>query len=430
MPFVGLDLHKKEIESAIVSDDGKIELQKRFAATNEGTLAFATQHLTKDHQVAVEATTNTWALVRLLQPFVHSVHVSNPLATRAIATSRVKTDKVDALVLAQLLRTGFLPTVWTPDAQTAELRQRCTERANLTQDRTRVKNRIHAILHQRMIPLPAGDLFSDANLTWLASVDLNPFDRSCLARQLFFLDMIETEITLFNDDLAQHAYHSPEVKLLMTLPGVDFPVAETILSTLGDWKRFPDGDHAAAYFGLVPSTRQSADKCYHGPITKQGSGHARWMLVQAAQHLDKHPGPLGAFFRRIMKKKTRNVAVVAVAHKIVTIAWQMLKNNEPYRYADPKTTEAKMSRLRIRATGERRKGGNPKGQPRPATYGSGEPTRGVPALEMVYEKESLPPIATLPPGEVKMLAEQGVAAYVEQIRQSRRLPKRRVPPSA
>jgi transposase len=245
-----------------------------------------------------------------------------------------------------------------------------------------------------------------------------------------FLNRVDTEITLFNDDLARHAYHSPEVKLLMTIPGVDFPVAETILSTLGDWTRFPDGDHAASYFGLVPSTYQSGEHCYHGPITKKGKGHARWMLVQAAQHLDKHPGPLGASFRRLQKKKNRNMAVVATARKIVTIAWQMLKNNEPYRYADPKTTAAKMSRLRVRATGERRQGGNPKGEPRPASHGSGKPTRAVPALETVYAKEALPPLQPLAPGENKMLAESGTAGYAAQIRRSYRVPKRTAPPSA
>jgi transposase len=430
MPFAGLDLHKKEVEAAILPDHGNQPIRYRFPATNEGILAFAQSHLSKQHQIAVEATTNTWALVRLLQPLVHSVHVSNPVATHAIAKSKVKTDKVDALVLAQLLRSGFLPTVWTPDETTSELRRRCTERANLTHDRVRIKNRIHAILHQHLIPLPQGDLFSDSNLRWLAQLNLPAFEHSCLARQLFFLDMVDTEITLFNDDLARHAYHSPEVKLLMTIPGVDFPVAETILSTLGDWTRFPDGDHAASYFGLVPSTYQSGDKCYHGPITKKGKGHARWMLVQAAQHLDKHPGPLGASFRRLQKKKNRNMAVVATARKIVTIAWQMLKNNEPYRYADPKTTAAKMSRLRVRATGERRKGGNPKGEPRPASHGSGQPTRAVPALETVYAKEALPPLRPLAPGESKMLEQSGTAGYAAQIRRSYRVPKRTAPPSA
>ncbi len=111
----------------------------------------------------------------------------------------------------------------------------------------------------------------------------------------------------------------------------------------------------------MPSVKQSAGKCYNGPITKAGSSQARWLLIQAAQSVSRHPGPLGAFFRKLEKRKNRNVAVVATARKLVTIAWHMLKNKEPYRYAMPRSTDDKLAGLRVRATGEKRKGGSPKG---------------------------------------------------------------------
>jgi hypothetical protein len=126
-----------------------------------------------------------------------------------------------------------------------------------------------------------------------------------------------------------------------------------MLAAWGDAKRFPDGDHAASYLGLAPCTKQSAEHCYHGPITKRGNALARWMLIEAAQHLDKHPGPLGNFFRRLARKKNRNVAVVAAARKLAVIGWQMLTSGEPYRYAIPRSTEAKLAKLRGQATGRR-----------------------------------------------------------------------------
>jgi transposase len=425
MPFAGLDLHKKVVEAIILDDDGAVLHRDRFPATHQAILAFAKQHLSKSHQVAVEATTNTWPVAALLEPLVHSVTVSNPMATRAIASSRIKTDKVDALVLAQLLRAGYLPSVWTPDAKTRNLRALCTERANLSADRTAIKNRIHAVLHQRLIEAPLGDLFSNDNLHWLTSLPLDPIGRQTLDRQLFFLDMIGTEAALFDDQLATIAYHTPEMRLLMTIPGFDFPTAQSLLATLGDWRRFPSGDEAASYVGLVPSTYQSANNCHHGPITKQGKAHTRWMLVQAAQSLDTHGGPIGVFFRRMARKKNRNIAVVATARKLAVVAWHMLTNNEPYRYADPKTIEAKFSRLRIRATGKRRKGGNPKGQPRSASYGSGQPSKLIKALDTVYEQEAIPALHDLAPGESRMLREQGVTDYVTTIRSARRVPKTR-----
>jgi hypothetical protein len=204
-------------------------------------------------------------------------------------------------------------------------------------------------------------------------------------------------------------------------------VAQTLLAALGDINRFKDADHAAGYLGLVPSTRQSADHCYHGPITKQGRGHARWMLVQSAQHVAAHPGPLGVFFRRLAKKKNRNVAVVATARKLVTIAWHMLKNNEPYRYATPRVVDTKLARLRVKATGDKRKSGPPKGQKHSGTRGTGERTRFIPALDTIYEREGLPPTAPLPNGEIRMLHDNNLFKTLEHIQTPRREPRRKTP---
>ena len=423
MTFAGLDLHKKEVEAALVDHQGNILHRSRFAATREALEAFAKARLSSDTAVAVEATTNTWPVAAILQPLVGKLVVSNPLRTKAIASAKIKTDKVDALALAQLLRTGYLPEVWIPDNETRLMRQRSTERAMLSADRTRIKNRIHSVLHQRLIEAPSSDLFSRKNLLWLQTLALDPFGRDALDRHLRQLDRVEQELAALTQQIAVHAHQTPQVKLLMTLPGVDFTVAETILAALGDLSRFETPDKAASYLGLVPSTRQSGDHCYHGPITKQGARHARWLLVQAAQHAALHPGPIGAFFRRIAKRKNRNVAVVAVAHKLVVLAWHMLKNNEPYRYAQPKTLQAKLSRLRILATKQKRTGGMPKGQPRTPQYGKGC-TKAIPSLDQLYAAEGLPPIlAELKPGERQMLEQHGVAAHAKAVRTPRRIPR-------
>ena len=423
MPFAALDLHRKEIEAVTLDDSGNIELSQRFAATREAILNFAQRHLSKQHRVVFEATTSTWAVADLLRPFCAEVVISNPLRTRAIASAKIKTDKVDATVLAHLLRLGYLPPVWAPDEPTQALRRDTTERACLVADRTRIKNRIHAILHQRLIPAPAGDLFSDANLRWLAALDIDPAGREALRRQLELLAFTEELIGQVTQGLAAQAYADPRVKLLMTLPGVDFTVAQTLLSALGDITRFESSAKAAAYLGLVPSTYQSGENCYHGRITKQGRSHARWMMVEAAQHLDKHPGPLGVFFRRIAKKKNRNVAVVATARKLVTIAWHMLRNNEPYRYAVPSTVEAKFARLRIRVTGKRRRGGLKKGEPRPAQYGKGC-TKAVPTIDNVYEREHLPALSSPKTAERRMLTDAGIDQWEAALHQATRRPKK------
>ena len=153
MPVAGLDVHKRIVQACVLDEHGKVAHQARFACTREELTAFARKHLGKDFQVALEATTNTWAVVEVLAPLVGEVVVSNPLRTRAIAEAKVKTDKVDARVLAELLYCGYLPRVWIPDEATRQGRHLCTRRATLVARRTGIKNRLHAVLHQRLIHL-------------------------------------------------------------------------------------------------------------------------------------------------------------------------------------------------------------------------------------------------------------------------------------
>ena len=258
-------------------------------------------------------------------------------------------------------------------------------------------------------------------MTWLKQVPLNPQVRDYIDSDLRILNSLEREIEKLDKQITAAAWKCDQAKLLLTLPGVDYPVAMTLLAALGDIHRFKDGDHAASYLGLTPSTHQSAEHCYHGPITKPGNSHARWMLMEAAQHLDKHPGPLGVFFRRLAKKKNRNVAVVATARKLVTIAYLMLKTNEPYRYAQPATVQAKLARLRVRGGGRKRKGGTKKGAAgRHPNYGSGNGQKRIPPLQEVCRKEGVAeprPLEELPAGEQRMLADTGLLAVLAVQRQ-------------
>jgi transposase len=424
MHYIGLDVHKRVVEAAVLDEGGQLVHRERFPATREALERFAKERLTAEDALVLEATTNTWAIVAILQPHVGRLLVSNPLLTRAIAQAKVKTDRIDARVLAQLLRAGYLPEVWIPDEGTRALRELTQRRAALVAQRTAIKNRIHAILHQRLLHAPLDDLFAPTGRRWLATLDLDAQGRSLLDAEQRLLASVEHEIQALSQTLAVSGHPDPRVRLLLTLPGVDLAVAITLLAALGDIGRFRTPDHAASYLGLVPSTRQSAEHCYHGPITKRGRSQARFLLVQAAQHLDRHPGPLGVFFRRLAKKKNRNVAVVATARKLVTIAWHVLTSGEPYRYAKPRTVETKLARLRVAATGSRRRGGVPKGTPRSAHYGTGDSTRTVPSLDDLCAYEGLPPLQPLARGEARMLRDTNTEAFANSVRLTQRVPRR------
>jgi transposase len=420
--YVGMDIHKEMAVSCIVDEQGKVVQRQRCRCTREELAQFGRRYLQPSDKVALEATTNTWEVVGILKSFVAEVAVSNPLKTKAIAEAKIKTDKVDAEVLAQLLRCDFLPRVWEPPVATQALRRVTARRAALVTDKTGIKNRIHAVLHQRLIPCPFTDLFGVQGRQWLQTLSLDTDGRASVDSDLRLLAAVEAEIAQQDQVLATAAYEEPRVKLLMTLPGVSLTVAQTLWAVLGEVDRFRDADHAASYLGLVPTTYQSGKHCYHGPITKQGHRHARALLVQAAQHVRTHPGPLGTFFRRVAKRRGYNVAVVATARKLVVIAWHMLKANEPYRYAQPQTVEAKLEQMRVTATGEKRKRGYARGTPRPATYGSGQRVQRVRSLSQVCERIALPPpksLAILPLAEQRMLEQSGTLEFVQSIQHAK-----------
>jgi transposase len=414
--FVGCDLHKQQITFCILDAEGTVLQRGRIASTRQAIQAFARNELRLTDEVSMEATTNTWAVVDLVEPHVTRIVVSNPMATKAIAAAKIKTDRIDAKVLADLLRCRYLPEVWQPDPATRKLRRLTNRRSGLGGDRTAIKNRLHAVLAMRLIEVPVKDLFSPAGLAWLRSTpDFDEETRSAVDSDLRLLDATEAELKAMDLTLAKLGYSEARVKLLMTLPGVDLPVALSLLAAWGDESRFIDAAHAVSYLGLVPRTYQSDRRCYRGPITKRGNSNARWMLVQAAQHLDSHPGPLGVFFRRLLNRKNRNVAVVAAARKLALVAWHMLRNNEPYRYAQSDTTAAKLARLRVKATGERRKPATVKGQACVSKSATGGRTRTVKPLAKVYEEEGLPLPTGLKSGEVRMIEETGVRPFVETL---------------
>ena len=428
MKWIGLDVHKRVVQAAVLHDTGEVEEDIRFACTAELLRDFCRKHVGVKEKVALEATTNCWAVAAIIREFTDGVMVSNPMRTKLIAQSRRKTDKVDALTLAQLLSAGFLPGVWEPDAKTREKREITSRRAALVHDRTAVKNRLHAVLAQRMI-VPDERLFSKAGHHLLRTLELDAVGRQLVDSDLRQLAQVDKEIAALDEVIAKLAQDDELAKLLMTLPGFDFGGAVGVVAGAGDMKRFPDGNHFASYFGLVPSTKQSAETTYHGPITKAGRAHVRWIFCQAANHLGGNKGPLGLFFRRLARKKGHNKAVVATARKLAVIAWHLLTKREPYRYAEPRSVENKLSRLRVRTTKTKRKT-SMRGTSRPATYGSGVGTRVVKSIDAVLASESLPPRTEAPPGEKKFLQRTGLEAVVAEYAKPQRLPRIRSRPLA
>jgi transposase len=219
MRVLGLDVHRTFAEVAIW-EEGVVRSAGRINLTREALETFANS-LSPTDEVVLEATGNTHAVVRMLHGHARRVVISNPLRTRAIADAKVKTDKIDATVLAQLHASGFLLEVWMPDETTEQLRRQ-GRRAQLVRHRTRLKNQIHSILHRNLVPpCPATDLFGQKGRVWLGQQALPPDEQRTVESLLRALDFTGTDLAAIDHDLAEIALGEPAAKRLMTIPGVD-----------------------------------------------------------------------------------------------------------------------------------------------------------------------------------------------------------------
>lgn len=361
MRTIGLDVHRDFCEVAII-DGGVIRGAPRVPTTPEDLAAFA-QSLLPTDQVVLENTSNARAVASIIEPHVGRVAIANALAVKLIAHARVKTDRIDARVLAQLLAAGFLPEVYFGDEDTRVMRRRISRRAALVKQRTAAKNEIHAVLIRSLkVRPPVSDLFGVKGRAWLASqllaVDESETVQGCLRQ----IDLLDAEIATMDRALAQVALGSESIRRLMTIPGLDMITATAVASAIGDVSRFPTPRHLVSYLGLNPTVHQSGvTPARMGRISKAGSTVARWALVEAAWTASKAPGPLHAFAQRVGARRGRNIAAVAVARKLAVLSWHLLTKQQDYAYQRPSLTANKIRKLELltgapQARGVRRTG--------------------------------------------------------------------------
>jgi len=354
--YIGMDVHREFAQLAVV-EDGLVRDEGRIGVSPEALRAWAAG-LRADDQVALEATGNSDAIANLLAPLVGRVVVSNPSKTRAIAEAKVKTDKVDARILAQLLAADFLPPVWLPDERTRSLRRQVTRRAHIVRQRTRLKNQVHAILARNLAPSPpVSDLFGTTGRHWLSRQDLPADERASVQALLRQLDFQGTELAAVDRELAVEAIGDPVVARLMTIPGIDAIAAISIVAAVGDFSRFTSPDKLVAYVGLNPKVRQSGNSTpVHGRISKAGRAQVRGVLVEAAWSASRAPGPLRAFYQRINPRRGFQTAVVATARKMTVLAWHLATKDQDYAFARPALVTHKRRKLELAAGAPSRRG--------------------------------------------------------------------------
>jgi len=329
MLYTGLDYHRSFSYITTMNDKGEIIGQKKLPSNGE--IIDFLKEFGESMEVAIEATPSWYWLYDHLEEEGFEVKLSHPLKTKAIAYAKVKTDKVDSATLAHLLRSNLLPLSYVPEKPVRLNRELLRYRASLVKIQTGIKNKIHTILAKNNISHGYSDLFGKEGMAFLHSLSLPENYRIALEGYLSVLDNVKQEIRIASKRVQQLAEEDRDAMILMTIPGMSYYSALLTKSEIGDVRRFPSAKQLCSYAGLVPSTYASGNSCYHGHITKQGSRWLRWILIEAAIHAVKRPGPLRRFYFKIQRKKGGQIAKVATARKLLEWIYHILKEGKTYR---------------------------------------------------------------------------------------------------
>jgi transposase len=332
--YVGIDVHRKRSQVAVVTGDGKVQLNKNTVNGTEPILRLIGD-LPVGTPVAFEAAFGWSWLADLLQDYGFESHLVHPLRCKAIASARLKNDKVDAATLAQLLRADLLPEAWIAPAGVRQFRALLRHRVGLVRLRTMLQNRIHAVVADFGYDR-AGSYLTGPGRGWLAGLELPAISRELVTDYLAVIDGLAPVIERIDGGLRQHAKADPRVKVLTTLPGVGQFTALVMLAEIGDISRFASARKLASWAGLTPTVRGSDLTVRHGHISKQGSAWLRWVMNQAAQTAKRSP-EFADTYAAIAKRRGRKIATIAISRKLLTRAWHLLADmqatstNEPPR---------------------------------------------------------------------------------------------------
>ena len=327
MLYVGVDQHKKY--SFIVSKDQKGNLVNQFKGYHADKDAIRNYFLAlpKDSVVALEACGFAHWLGDLIEGTGLAVKLSHTTKTKAIAEERIKTDKLSANVLADLLRINMLPEAYRAPQDT-----RMRHRLSLIRLRTMLKNRVHSTIDYLGIQQNFSDLFGKTGREFLAQLELNKPYNSIIESCLELVDDLSSRVKKIDASLRLKLKADSKARLLTTIPGVGLITSYTILAEIGDINRFPNAHKLARYIGIVPSLHQSGQINHSGRITKQGNKYLRTAFVESAQTAIKRDAYLQRYFENIRKKKGYCVAIVAVGHKLVKSTYHILKKGCAYRF--------------------------------------------------------------------------------------------------
>jgi transposase len=338
MLYLGVDVHKKNCWVTVLDEDGQ-ELEQRKLSMDRRALLEYFGKVALPAKLAVEATFNWYYFLNVVEPLGLELHLVHPQKTKAIASARIKHDKLDSRILAQLLRAGFIAEAWIAPPRVREQRQLLRHRTRTVRWATRAKNGVHGVLNREGIVAPVDSLFGAQGRAFLEAVKLKELDRWEVDDQLARLDLLRQQLAQLDEEIQRRGKTDAVTEALDAIPGIGPFIALLLVAEIGDLQRFPSPKHLVSYMGLAPSLYASGERRWTGPITKQGSSLLRWALVQAA-HIAGRTGRFAGYYQSQAQRHGTAKAAVALARKLATISYYRWRATEARPRLQPAATSS------------------------------------------------------------------------------------------
>ena len=328
MVIIGCDFHPS-FQQVAIFDNLTGEYGERRLGHREEAERFYRSLRGEAVRVGMEACGQYPWFERLLAELGLELWLGDASAIRARVVRKQKTDRRDAAHLLQLLMEERFPRIWVPTLEERDVRQLLMHRHKQVQGRTRTKNQLQAMALSQGVQKKR-KLWRQAGRAELEQLELLPYAAARRQQLLHSLDQLEAEIAELNRRVEEEVKRRPAAMRLQTHPGVGPVTALAMVLTLGPADRFASAKQVGSYLGLIPSEHSSGGRQQLGRISKQGNSFLRFLLVEAGQTAVRYDAELGRFYRRLAGRKHRALAKVAVARKLATRLYRMLREDWDY----------------------------------------------------------------------------------------------------
>jgi len=329
MLIIGCDYHPSVQQIAWVDKEtgecGERRLKHRAEAEQ-----FYRELKWKQVRVGIEATGHSRWFERLLAELNFEIWIGDPAQIRAKRVRKQRNDRFDAQHILKLLLEDTFPRIWVPTPENRDLRQLVWHRHRLVGMRTRVMNQLQAVAMNEGIRRKKG-LWSEKGRQQLESLSLMPWTTRRRQELLQLLDRFDPNIDELSQAIEQEAERMPEVKLLMTHPGVGPITALTFVLVIGRPERFACGKQVASYLGLIPCEESSAEHWRLGHISKQGNKLLRFLLGQSAQSVARCEEQWHRQYAHLSMRRNKLIAKVAMARKLAVRLFWMWRRGWDYQ---------------------------------------------------------------------------------------------------